>query len=285
MSMSGRLRSLAGLTLLAAAGSAQGGAIYLTGHDVFLHSGQSGYDGVILDFLRGSTPASSYSLSVVGSGVGSARFTGGSGFTGLASGSAVTTGTAAGFGAVNYYQTGTGADWNTILAADALVLLSHTSCGGCDMSTAGSAEVNAHASDIASRFNAGMDIWANSGARLSSYYDFLPPGATSTGASISGSSGFTATADGTAIGITSSMINGFATHNRFTAFDPAFTVFETRGSEVISIGIKDALIGGGGIITPPPGGGGTPSVPEPGILALLGLGAFVLAWARRRQRR
>ena len=32
-------------------------------------------------------------------------------------------------------------------------------------------------------------------------------------------------------------------------------------------------------------GGGTPSVPEPGTLALLGLGAFLLAWTRRRTRR
>lgn len=278
-----RILGVMGAACLAASGAAQAGAIYLTGHDVLLHGGQRGYDGVILDFLRGSTPRSSYSISVVGSGVGFASFTGGSRFTGMASGSAITTGTATSFASVKYYRTGTGADWNTILAADALVLLSHTSCGGCDLSTVGSGEVNSHAADIASRFNAGMDIWANSGARLATYYDFLPPGATSTGASISGSRGFTATADGTAIGITNTMINGFATHNRFPTFAPAFTVFETRGSEDISIGIKDAVIGGGGITTPPPGG--TPSVPEPGTVALLGLGAFLLAWSRRRMAR
>jgi len=33
------------------------------------------------------------------------------------------------------------------------------------------------------------------------------------------------------------------------------------------------------------GNGGTPSVPEPGTLALLGLGAFLLAWTRRRMRK
>ncbi len=69
------------------------------------------------------------------------------------------------------------------------------------------------------------------------------------GPAISGSTGFTATTEGAAIGITSSMINGYATHNQFTGYDSDFTVFETRGSEVISLGVRNATISDGGITT------------------------------------
>src|SRR5205085_1113406 len=113
-------------------------------------------------------------------------------------------------------------------ASDAIVYLSHTSCLGCDTSDAGVLEVNAHAADIATRFNAGLDVWANAGADNLTYYNFLPSGSVASGLPISGAAGFTATPAGVAIGITPDMINGFPTHNRFTSFSPAFTVTETR---------------------------------------------------------
>lgn len=290
------LRLMAALVLvLGLSQTAQAGNIYLTGHDVLLHSGQRGYDGVILDYLRGVGSGSveakaGYSISVVGSGSGFAQFTGGPVITGgvvpVTGKVLANTGAISGYGTVKYYQTGTGASWTDILSADALVILSHTSCGGCDTSTAGSAEINANSAAIAARFNAGMDIWGNSGATLSTYYDFLPAGAVASGASISGSSGFTATAAGTAIGIVdpvpgvstaTSMINGFPTHNRFFGFDPAFTVYETRGAENISIGIQGASIVTGGIVT------GT-VIPEPTTMALLGLGCAGAGLARRRRK-
>jgi hypothetical protein len=131
------------------------------------------------------------------------------------------------------------------------VILSHESCGGCDLNTAGSAEINSNAAAIATAFDAGMDVWANAGADLATYYGFLPPGAVATGAAISGGSGFFSTAAGTAIGIVdptpgvvsaTSMINGFPTHNQFATFSSRFTVMETRPDsgplEHISLGFR-----------------------------------------------
>jgi len=142
-----------------------GGDIYLTGHDVLLHSGQSGYDDDILNFLRGSVPDSSYSISVIGSNVGNWSFTGGSYWSPIH--------TKAGYASTTYYNTSTmtSADWTAALSNNVLVILSPTTCGGCDTSTAGSNVINAHSADIHAAINAGMDLWANSSATLSSYYN------------------------------------------------------------------------------------------------------------------
>ncbi len=254
------------LLLLTAAAPVRAGSILLTGHDVLLHSGQNGFDTVTLNFLRGAGTASeisaaNYDIAVVGSGVGSWSFTEGGH-------------TKAGFGSTTFYNTndlaGGTASWSDVLSKDVLVILSHTSCGGCDLSTAGSAEVNAQAADIAAAINAGMDLWGLSGADLETYYEFLPPSAVATGAPIGGSSGFTSTAAGLALGFTDAMINGFPTHNRFFEIASAFTVFETRGTEIITIGVRDARIGDGGII------------PEPSIWMLLGPGMAGLLIFRRR---
>lgn len=271
--------------LVASAAPAQAGDIYLTGHDVLLHGGQAGYDGVIMEWLRGSDAAAGYDVAVVGSQVGSASFTGGPGrpvgvipSTGTA---LALSGTLSTYGSATYYNTAT-ADWTSVLSKDLLIILSYTGCGGCDLSAAGSAAVNSHASDIATAFNAGMDIWGISGDGLSTYYDFLPSGAAASGTSIGGSTGFVATTPGTGIGIVSSMINGYPTHNRFTTFDSDFTVFETRplstATEVISIGIRDATIGGGGIST-------SATVPVPAPFLLGGLGLLGLGIGRRIRRR
>ena len=157
-----------------------------------------------------------------------------------------------------------------------LVIPSHTACGGCDLTSADADILESFSAEIATFFNAGGDIFANSGANDSTVYNFLPPSVLASGAPISGSSGFTATAAGTSIGITSTMINGFQTHNRFTSVNSAFTVFETRGSEIISIGLLDGTITGGP-------GGGISTAPEPGILLLLSLGLVGIGAARLRK--
>lgn len=254
---------------VSAASAASAGNILLTGHDVLLHGGQRGFDDVALDYLRNGEAASTYSIAVIGSGAGRWNFTGGSR-------------TKAGYESTTYYDTDvmTSTSWDGVFAADLMIILSHTSCGGCDLSTAGVAAINAQSAGIASAFNGGMDIWGMSGASNPDYYNFLPSGVAATGPAISGSTGFTPTADGTAIGMTSTMVNGFQTHNRFTGFAPAFDVFETRGSEIITIGLLD------GTITTGPGGGidtGPKGVPEASTFSLLGLGLLGLFSTRRKK--
>ncbi len=258
-------------------GSAFAGSIFLTGHDVDLHDGQEGYDNIIVDWLRGAgttseIAASNYSIAVVGSGVGSW------GWTDVPDSD--DKGAKPGFESTTFFDTdeliaGT-KSFSDVLSKDLLVVLSHASCGGCDLNTAGSNYINSQAASIATAFNSGMDIWGLTGAELSTYYNFLPPGAIASGSPISGSTGFTPTDAGTGIGITSEMVNGHQTHNRFTSYDPDFQVFETRDDGVISIGIRDASISGGGIVTTPSPPTEIPFEfsPSLGLLMLGGWGAI-----------
>jgi len=260
------------------------GSIYLTGHDVLLHDGQAGYDNTIVDWLRGEgtgseIAAADYSISVIGSGVGAWGWTD------------VPTwgdrGVKPGFQSTTYYDTDlmSNASWTDALSKDLLVILSYSGCGGCDTSATGSAAINARASEIETAFNDGMDIWGLSGDGLGSFYGFLPTGVVASGAPIGGSSGFTATVEGIDIGITNGMINGYATHNRFYGMDSAFTTFENRSSETVSIGIRDVTI----VACDPsdPGSscfsGGSPvPVPEPPTVFLLVAGLVGLAGFRKK---
>lgn len=262
----GKSKACLGLAIalfIGGAHSAMAGNICLTGHDVLLHDGQRGYDEVILDYLRGAgtageIPRASYSIGVIGSNVGSWGWFNVPGFNDRGTGPNVPPG----FLSTTYYDTAA-LDLNPALQAaalshDVLVILSHTSCGGCDLSTAGSAVINTQmAAGITAAFNAGMDIWAISGAGLATYYDFLPPAFATAGPPIAGSTGFFATAAGTVMGIVDpnpgnsdplSMINGFPTHNRFVGFSPLLTVMEIRPNmgtdEVITMCAQDISLSG-----------------------------------------
>ena len=249
------------------AAPAMAGNIYLTGHDVDFHGGQNGYDTVILNYLRGAGTSSEIAAGSYRIGILRSSEIGGSLTQPVGFGTITTMDPTA--------NLPDAAAWNTFLGGiDVLLIASHQNCGGCDLSTADSNHINLFATEIANFFNAGGDIYANTGADLATYYNFLPAGVIATGAPISGSTGFTATAEGVAIGITNSnMINGHQTHNRFTTFSSAFTVFEVRGTEVVSIGARDATIGGGGITVPS-------GVPEPSTILMLASGLGLLAGRR-----
>lgn len=271
------------LAVLGFSGSLHAGNIIMTGHDVLLHQGQRGFDAAALDYIRGATAKASYNIAVIGTtGQGSGRFTGSSqNVASLAHGGNINlVGTLTGYGSAKFWNAASivAADFATV---DAIVILSHTSCGGCSLTTAGADALEALAPAIATAFNAGLDIWANSGAGDATYYNFLPPSVATSGTPIGGSTGFTCTAAGLGLfgatgcgaSTSTSMINGFPTHNRFTGFDPSFTIFETRGTEVITIGLQGGTIGTDDI-----------SVPEPGSLTLFGLALLGLGSMTRRRK-
>ena len=260
-------RALVAAAASIACSGAFAGDIYLTGHDVDLHGNQNGYDRVILDYLRGSVAASSYRVGIVTGNVSSFT-TFGAGY-----GSRV---------ARDITSFTSASDFRSFLGTvDVMVVASAESCGGCVFSPADVALLNTFRPEVTTFFNAGGDIFGLTGANDAAYYGFLPPSAVATGAPISGSSGFTATAAGMAIGILPNMINGFQTHNRFVSQDPAFTVMETRGAEVISIGLRDGRIDdGGGIVIDPV----VPGIPEPETYALMLAGLGVVGYMARRRK-
>ena len=203
-------------TFLISIGTCPASNIWLTGHDVLYHTGQNGNDAVELNYLRtrcksSPIPANNYTIAVLGSGVGT---WGPSIYPALLGYSALN---------VTYFQMPlSAATWANLttgpLSKNLLMINSHTSCSGCDVSDAGVTEINAHAAQIRAALNGGMDLYVESGAKNLNYYNFLPPGFAVAGSSISGKSGFLATPAGVAAGLSPNMLNGFETHNRFNGY-------------------------------------------------------------------
>ncbi|NQZ57621.1 MAG: hypothetical protein HRT88_09185 [Lentisphaeraceae bacterium] len=196
------------------------GNVFLTGHDVLSHGGQNGYDTVIVDYLRtdsGKT-AASYNLGVLspyGISVSSA------GYTSKSTSNVTSYANAAAF---DVFLSG----------IDALIIGENTN----------STTLSNYSAGIATFFNNGGDLWVNSSNGSTGYYNFLPPAVAGDGPGIGSSSGFTATTAGSGMGITSSKINGFPTHNSFTTYSSALTVFEDFNGVAVSLGIQNTTFEG-----------------------------------------
>lgn len=160
----------------------------------------------------------------------------------------------------------------------AFVVASDTTCGGCDNSAIGEANIAAQNTAINAFLNAGGGIVGLAGASSPGYYAFVPQTATSVGGAPS--TGYSATG---IFGIPA--VNGDATHNLF--HDPGtfgessfYQVAETNafGNGVIGPGGAATLVcfkctTSGGVIT---GGGGGGTAPEPSSLLLMGVGLLAL---------
>jgi hypothetical protein len=207
-----------------------GGNIFVTGHDVLDHGGQRGFDTVFLDFMRGAggigeIPKAEYSIAVLGSRANP-------GFSFSEGGR-----TKPGYEATDFYNTfdleANPALWDTVLAHDGLLVLSW---GTGDLTTEGSNLINANKGRIQAAMRAGMDVYAEAAAGLSTYYDFLPEGLIGGTSQFDGSSGVTLTEFGQAIGLTSNMVNGDPFHSRLEGLSAEMVPFDTLNGSVLSAG-------------------------------------------------
>jgi hypothetical protein len=228
-----KLKFLVLLMTLGLTTSTMAGSLYLSGHDVILHGGQNGYWRVILDYLRGAgTPEeiaeADYDIAFL-----------------KTSGNDIPPGWG---GTITTYNPTTldDAGWAEVFSKDVIVVP-----WAFAFNESAQIAFNARKLQFETYFNADGDLWMSSNIGAPIYYDVLPESVLSSGDGISGSDGFEATAEGTAIGILSSHINGFATHNNFTTVASELTVFEIRTStgNAISIGVSDAKITDGEINT------------------------------------
>ena len=233
------------------AAAASGGANFVaTGHDMDLHCGlqkvasECSYMKIVLQKVRNGSSKPVLALDH-GTQVNDALVE-----MGLPAPVTVDPDNAAALNAVKFTTSGT-PNYSAIVVASA------ATCGGCDNTPTGEANINAHAGDIKTFFNAGGGILALAGAEdIATYYNFVP--LTGVNPQVV-SPPFTVTSEGAALGVTSDMANCCPTHNSFDIPKSPFVTLEKDSAGLAeTIAAFNVSIGGGGFTSPPPSGGNHP---------------------------
>jgi hypothetical protein len=256
--------ALCALTILGFGSAAWAGNIALTGHDDELHQ---------------TTQAKAQALAMIslardGSALPVLSFDSGSQLTSLLTSLGIA------FTNVNPNTASSVTDalFNNAIYS-AFIVASDQSCGGCDNTPAGVANIASHSTAIGNFLNGGGGIVGFAGASNTAYYDFVPQiaasvgGAPSTGYSATGVAGIPA-------------VNGDPTHNLF--WNPG-----THGSSSF-FQIAEVNSTGNGTVPPPAAAtlvciactvsGGVivaPGVPEPATYMFLASGLGLLALGRK----
>ncbi len=127
----------------------------------------------------------------------------------------------------------------------AIITASDSTCGGCDNTPAGEANINARAADFKTFFNHGGGILALAGAdNIATYYNFVP--LKGVDAQVV-TAPFTVTPTGAKLKITTTMANCCATHNSFKLPTKPIVALETDSKGLAeTIAALGVSIGGGG---------------------------------------
>ncbi|MFT5485634.1 MAG: hypothetical protein ACI9JL_001431 [Paracoccaceae bacterium] len=259
------------VSLLLSAGSANAGALFVTGHDSDEHN-NGAYMAAGLDFLMFGTASTAparagKSIAYIGTDQGSTPSS----------------------------LSGTGYSSVTYIDADSSAAVSGALGGSFDAIMIGSGAGNpTQRANLVANTAAFTTYFNNDGALFihtdegfgQAWYDFVPNFGTTANNTISTSGAFDPTVEGLAIGLTNAIVDADITHSFYTGVDETlFTVFERQdpalfggSTNPVAFGASDLVIGGGGEFE---------SVSEPGSLALVGIGIAGIAGiaAIRRRRR
>ena len=266
-----------------ATGAANAGNIIITGHDTDDHNASTFMNWAITALLNSGTnvAANIPTTSQTGPKIG---------YIGNVSASLSSyLGNYDNFQFYDLDVTSGGSDWKNAFTDNNDVLVIGS---GLDfVNSTGSARLNAEAAAFTTYFNNDGNLFVNTEQGLgATYYDFIPNFGTTNNASLPGCSSengsgncMNVTAEGTARDHTiGQIVNANITHNRFNNVDPVFEVLSiyvnsggTGTGDAITIAAFDATIN--------EGGGFETNVPEPGTLAVFGLGLLGLGAYRRRK--